>query len=74
MPAIIQGTFRFRYAVLEYETAIWKNFNIVYHFVWVLDLVSLILREERKLSVFENMVLRRIFGPGRDEVTGEWSR
>jgi hypothetical protein len=32
------------------------------------------LREERKLSVFENMVLRRIFGPRRDEVTGECSR
>jgi hypothetical protein len=32
------------------------------------------LREERKLRVFENMVLRRIFGPGRDEVTGEWGR
>jgi len=32
------------------------------------------LREERKLRVFENMVLRRIFGPRRDEVTGEWKR
>ena len=28
----------------------------------------------RKLRVFENMVLRRIFGPRRDEVTGEWRR
>jgi len=33
---------------------------------------SLTLREERKLRVFENMMLRRIFGPRRDEVTGEW--
>ena len=32
---------------------------------------SLTLREERKLRVFENRVLRRIFGPRRDEVTGE---
>ena len=32
------------------------------------------MREERKLRVFENMVLRRIFGPRRDEVTGEWRR
>jgi hypothetical protein len=32
------------------------------------------LREDRKLRVFENMVLRRIFGPRRDEVTGEWRR
>ena len=35
---------------------------------------SLTLREERKLRVFENKVLRRIFGPTRDEVTGEWRR
>jgi len=35
---------------------------------------SLTLREERKLRVFENMVLRRIFGSRRDEVTGEWRR
>jgi len=34
----------------------------------------LALREERKLRVFENMVLRRIFGPRRDQVTGEWRR
>ena len=30
------------------------------------------LREEHKLRVFENRVLREIFGPKRDEVTGEW--
>jgi len=35
---------------------------------------SLTLREERKLRVFENMVLRRIFGPRRDEVMGEWRK
>jgi len=35
---------------------------------------SLTLREERKLRVFENMVLRRLFEPRRDEVTGEWRR
>jgi len=34
----------------------------------------LTLQEERKLRVFENMVLRRIFGPRRDKVTGEWRR
>jgi len=32
------------------------------------------LREERRLSVFQNRVLRRIFGPKRDEVTGEWRK
>ena len=36
--------------------------------------MSLTLREERKLRVFQNMVLRRIFGPRRDEVTEEWRR
>ena len=35
---------------------------------------SLTLREERRLRVFENNVLRRIFGPRRDEVTGDWRR
>jgi len=35
---------------------------------------SFTLREERKLRVFENRVLRRIFGYMRDEVTGEWRR
>jgi len=35
---------------------------------------SLILREERRLRVFENRVMRRIFGPRRDKVTGEWRR
>ena len=32
------------------------------------------LREERKLWVFENRVLRKVFGPKSDEVTGEWRK
>jgi len=36
--------------------------------------LSLTLREECRLRVFENRVLRRIFGPKRDEVTGEWRK
>jgi hypothetical protein len=35
---------------------------------------SLTLKEESRLRMFENKVLRRIFGPKRDEVTGEWRR
>ena len=35
---------------------------------------SHILREERSLRVFENGVLRRLFGPKKDEVTGEWRK
>jgi hypothetical protein len=35
---------------------------------------SLTLGEERRLRVFENKVLRRVFGPKKDEVTGEWRK
>jgi hypothetical protein len=35
---------------------------------------SLTLREEHRLRGFENRVLRRIFGPKGDEVTGEWRK
>jgi hypothetical protein len=35
---------------------------------------SLTLRDEHRLRVFENRVLRRIFGPKRDEVMGEWRK
>jgi hypothetical protein len=35
---------------------------------------SLTLREEHRLRVFENRVLRKIFGPKRDEVTGRWRK
>jgi hypothetical protein len=35
---------------------------------------SLTLREERRLRVFENRVLSRIFGPKRDDVTREWRK
>jgi hypothetical protein len=38
------------------------------------DTWSLTLREEHTLRVFENRVLRRIFGPKRDEVTGDWRK
>jgi hypothetical protein len=32
------------------------------------------LREERRVNVFENRVLRRVFGAKRDEVTGKWKK
>ena len=35
---------------------------------------SLTLREERRLRVYESRVLTRVFGPKRDEVTGEWRK
>jgi hypothetical protein len=41
--------------------------------VWV-SVSCLILREEHKLRVIENRVLRRIFGPERDEIIGGWRK
>ena len=49
--------------------------NIILHVVlYGCESWSLTLREERGLRVFENRVLRRVFGPKRDEVTGEWRK
>jgi len=60
---------------------LYKNLKIKIYRITILPVVLygcetwlLILREERKLRVFENMVLRRIFVPRRDEVTKEWRR
>ena len=60
---------------------LFKNLKIKIYKTIILSLVlygcetwSLTLREERKLRLLENMMLRRIFGPRRDEVTGEWRR
>jgi len=49
--------------------------TIIFPFVlYECETWSLILRKERRLRVFENRVLRRICGPMRDEVTGEWRK
>jgi hypothetical protein len=45
------------------------NFSVV---LYGCETWSLIFKEEHKLRVYENRVLRRIVGPNRDEVTGEW--
>jgi hypothetical protein len=42
--------------------------------LYVCENWSLTSREEHRLRVFENRVLRMIFGPKRDEVTGEWRK
>ena len=58
-----------------------KNLKIKIRRTIILPLVlyecetwSLTSREERRLRVFENRVLRRVFGPKKDEVTGEWRK
>jgi len=58
-----------------------RNFKIKIYRTIILPVVlygcetwSLILMEGCRLRVFENRVLRRIFGPKRDDVTGEWRK
>ena len=58
-----------------------KNLNIkIYRTIILPDVLygcetwSLTLRDERRLRVFEGRVFRRIFGPKRDGVTGEWRK
>jgi len=58
-----------------------KNLKIKIYRTTVLPIILygcetwlLILKEERRLRVFGNRVLRRIFGPKRDEVTREWRK
>ena len=58
-----------------------KNLKIKIHGTIILHVVlygcetwSFSLREKRRVSVFDNRVLRRIFGPKRDEVTREWGK
>ena len=49
--------------------------NIILPVVWYgCETWSLTLREERRLRVFENKVLSRIFGRMRDEATGKWRK
>jgi len=51
-----------------------QTFIILPVVVYGCETWSLTLREERKLRVFENRVLRRLFGPKTDEVTREWKK
>ena len=59
--------------VLDY-ILIYLNKRILFVVLHGRETWSLTLRVERRLRVFENRVLKRIFGPKRDEVTGEWSK
>jgi len=67
--------------ILLSSSLLFKNLKIKIHRTIKLSFVlcgcetwSLTLREERRLRLFENGVLRRIFGPKRDEVTGDWRK
>jgi hypothetical protein len=71
-----------RYSIVQYKTDFRKiiyNIEIYKHIILVVVLYgcetwSITLREEHRLRVFEKKVLRRIFAPKGDEVTGEWRK
>ena len=61
----------FQFAIQKYKDWDIQNCKFACCFVWVWNLVAHIEGKSR-LRVLENRVQRRIFGPKRDEVTGEW--
>jgi len=81
-----RGRFRFRknacyYSVQNLLSSSLLSKNIKIYRTIILPAVlygcetwSLTMREERGLRVFENRVLRRVFGSKRDEVTGDWRK
>jgi hypothetical protein len=65
--------FVFQFAIQKFKIKIYRTI-ILCVVLYRCEAWPLTVREERKLGVFENRVLKRIFGPKRDEVTGEWRK
>ena len=63
----------FQFAIQNIKIKIYRS-TILPVVLYESETWSLTLREERRLRVFENRVLRRIFGPKRHELTGEWRK
>ena len=62
------------HAVCREDDSHFSPYIYIYICIYVCDSWSLTLREERRLRVFVNRALSRIFGSKRDEVTGEWRK
>ena len=60
----------FQFAIQKFKNKIYRTITLPV-VLYGCQSWSLTLREERRLRMFENRVLRRVFGPKRDEVTGE---
>ena len=60
-----------QFAILKLKIKIYRNL-ILPVVLYRCETWPLTLREERRLRAFDNRVLRRVLGPKRDEVTGEW--
>jgi hypothetical protein len=67
------GSSVFQFATQNYKYQDIQKYNLAV-VLYGCETWSLTLREEHRLRVLENMVLRGIFGDKRDEVTGEWRR
>jgi hypothetical protein len=63
-------SFVFQFAVTNVKIKIYRNI-LLSVVLYGCDTWSLTLRDDRRVKVFENRVLRKIFGSKRDEVTGE---
>ena len=70
----MQNLFSPRLLSKNLKIKIYRTIILTFVFFYGFVTWSLTTREERKPRVFENTVLRRIFGRRRDEVTGEWRR
>jgi hypothetical protein len=64
----------YKYIISIYKVFMSVCLTIILPVLYGCETWSLTLREERRLRVFENRALRRIFGPKRDDVTGELSK
>jgi hypothetical protein len=67
-------SFVFQFAIQKIKFEIFDRTIILPVVVFGCETWSIALREESRLRVFENRVLRRIFWPKRGNVTGEWRR
>ena len=65
--------FVFQFAIQKFKDQIYRTI-ILPVVLYGCETWSLTLREKHRLRVFENRVLRRIFGPKWDGVTGEWRK
>jgi hypothetical protein len=66
-------SFVFQCVIQKYEDLDTQNYNFAV-VLYGCETWALTLREEHRLSVFENRVLKRILWPNRDKVTGEWRK
>ena len=67
-------SFVFQFAIQNFKDQDMYGTIILPVVLYGCEIWSLTLREEHRLRVFQNSMLRRVFGPKRDEVTGEWRK